>query len=116
MDRRRRMKLAARCSTCLVALSITCLAGLPAMAPSGFDSLSSGISEIADSDDVVGMVGERTISRKELARRWQLTDAAGFARLQSQIRDAYSRALDDVVGEYLLQQEADRQRMKVEEL
>jgi protein-disulfide isomerase len=112
------MKLAARrWSPCFVALTIASLAVQPARAQSlGLDSLSNGISEVTDADDVVASVAGRTIGRRELARRWQSTDAAGFARLQSQIRDAYSKALDDVIGEYLLQAEADRQRMTVEEL
>ena len=69
-----------------------------------------------DGDEIVALVGKRPISRYDLERQWQTLDPAGFARVQQQVHEGEDRALDSLIDDYVLQDEADRQHVTIEEL
>jgi protein-disulfide isomerase len=69
-----------------------------------------------DDGDIVAVVGRHLIRLEDLERQWRGLDPAGFARTQQQLREGRKRALDALIDDLVLQDEADRQRVTVEEL
>jgi protein-disulfide isomerase len=85
-----------------------------AAADAALESRSSDDS--GHSNDIVGIVGTRTIRARDLEEYWQEHDPAGFARIKQQLREGERQALDGLVAEYLLEREAGRQKLTVEQL
>jgi protein-disulfide isomerase len=59
-----------------------------------------------DGTDIVARVGDRSITRDELDRRWAELEAASFAEVRQSTYEARQRMLDGMIGEYLIDLEA----------
>jgi protein-disulfide isomerase len=68
------------------------------------------------SDVVVATVGDRTIRMSDIDQHWQKQDPASFARMRQQVYDVNRRVLDDLIGEVLLQNEAKKRSVTVDQL
>lgn len=70
----------------------------------------------AAGDQVVATVGNRTIRMGDLEQHWKNLDAASFARIRQEMYDANRNVLNDLIGEYLIQNEAKKRNLTVDEL
>ena len=84
---------------------------LPLAAAPGFVSAQS----VAD-DPVVATIDGRPIHLSEIDVRWREQDAGSFAHIQQEQYEARRRALDSIVGVYLLDAESRRRGMSVQKL
>ena len=83
---------------------------LPVCAQSPAQTTSSA------SDVVVATVGDRTIKMSDIEQHWQKQDPASFVRMRQQVYDVNRRVLDDLIGEVLLQNEAKKRSVTVDQL
>jgi len=88
-----------------VALALPVFAQSPAQTPTG-----------AAGDAVVATVGDRTIRMRDIDQHWLEQDPASFTRVRQQMYDANRRVLTELIGEYLLQNEAKKRNVTVEQL
>jgi len=93
-----------------VLLAVTTVA-LPVCAQSTAQAPAGG-----SGDQVIATVGDRTLRMSELEEHWRSQDPASFARLRQQVYDFNRRVLDDLIGQYLLEDEAGRRDLTVDEL
>jgi protein-disulfide isomerase len=84
---------------------------LPVCAQSPAQTTSGG-----SSDAVVATVGDRTLRMSDIEKHWQQQDPASFSRMRQQVYDVNRRVLDDLIGEVLLQNEAKKRNVTVEQL
>jgi protein-disulfide isomerase len=70
----------------------------------------------AAGDPVVATLGDRTVRLSDLEQYWREQDPASFMRMKQQVYDINRRVLDEMVGQYLLEAEAARRNVTVEEL
>ena len=77
----------------------------PASSPSG-----------GTDDQVVATVGDRTIRMRDLEQHWKDLDAASYARVRQETYDANRNVLNDLIGEYLIQNEAQKRNITVDQL
>lgn len=70
----------------------------------------------ATEDPVVATVGGRTVRMSDLETHFRKQDPASFVRLRQQVYDVNRRVLDDLVGSYLIEDEARRRNVTVEAL
>ena len=75
-------------------------------------------SPVADScaGQMAGTVGGQAITMGDIQRYWQSHDVASFARVQQQLYEGNSSALEGLISEMLLAQEAARRRRTTEQL
>jgi protein-disulfide isomerase len=67
-------------------------------------------------DVVVATVGGQAIRMSDIEQHWQKQDPASFARIRQQVYDMNRQVLDDLIGELLLQNEAKKRSVTVEQL
>jgi protein-disulfide isomerase len=67
-------------------------------------------------DVVVATVGDRTIRMSDVEQYWQQQDPASFARMRQQVYEVNRRVLEDLIGETLLQNEAKKRNVTVDQL
>jgi protein-disulfide isomerase len=67
-------------------------------------------------EEIVASVGNRNIYKRDIERHWQIEDPAGFARVQRQVHENEARALDALIADRLLEQEAERRHVPIEVL
>lgn len=91
-------------------LLVSMVFALPVCAQSPAQTTSSA------SDVVVATVGDRTIKMSDIEQHWQKQDPASFARMRQQVYDVNRRVLDDLIGEVLLQNEAKKRSVTVDQL
>jgi protein-disulfide isomerase len=84
---------------------------LPVCAQSPAQTTSGG-----SSDTVVATVGDRTLRMSDIEKHWQQQDPASFERMRQQVYDVNRRVLDDLIGVVLLQNEAKKRNVTVEQL
>ena len=72
----------------------------------------SGIG--ASTDEIAAKVGDRTITLDQLDKRWGEMEAASRAQVRQQMYDARRRVLDEMIGEYLIEQEAKAKGLSTE--
>lgn len=70
----------------------------------------------AAADQVVAIVGDRTIRMGDLEQHWKDLDATSFARMRQEMYDANWNVLNDLIGGYLIQSEAKKRNVTVDEL
>lgn len=73
-------------------------------------------SSTAVNDQVVATVGDRTIRMGDLEQHWKDLDAASFTRMRQEMYDANRNVLNDLIGEYLIQNEAKKRNVTVDQL
>ena len=81
----------------LLLLAVIALAGQP--------NAQTTRAEVPD-EEVVARVGDHDITLEELDQAWGESDNVSYVRLQQQLYDTRRRALDIVIGDYLLEIEA----------
>ena len=67
-------------------------------------------------DQVVATVGDRTIRMRELEEHWKGRDAASYTRMRQEMYEANQSVLNDLIGDYLFQNEAKKRNVTVEQL
>lgn len=67
-------------------------------------------------DEVAAWIGDHVIRLDDVERYWRDQDPVSFNRLQQQLYEARRRALDALIGQFLVAREADRRRVTVERL
>ena len=72
---------------------------------------SSTAARTTSSDAVVATVGDRVIRMSDLEQHWKEQDAGAYARMRQEAYDANRQMLDDLVNEYLLQNEAKKRNL-----
>ncbi len=70
----------------------------------------------APDQDVVARVGDHEITLLEVDRAWESSDTSSYIRLQQQLYDTRRRALDTLIGEYLIGIEAETRGLTRDEL
>ncbi len=70
----------------------------------------------APDQDVVARVGDHEITLLEVDRAWENSDTSSYIRLQQQLYDTRRRALDILIGEYLIGIEAEARGLTKDEL
>lgn len=80
-------------------------------------SLAAAASaQTAKSDATVAAIGDFVVHERDLDSWWQAHEAASYARVRQDWYDGRRKALDAVVGDYLLQREAASRGVSVERL
>ena len=80
-------------------------------------SLAAAASaQTSKSDATVTAIGDFVVHERDLDSWWQTHDAASYARVRQDWYDGRRKALDAVVGDYLLQREAASRGVSVERL
>ena len=80
-------------------------------------SLAAAASaQAAKSDATVAAIGDFVVHERDLDSWWQAHEAASYARVRQDWYDGRRKALDAVVGDYLLQREAASRGVSVERL
>ena len=85
--------------------SFAALLLLAAIALAGQPNAQTTRAEVPD-EEVVARVGDHDITLEELDQAWGESDNVSYVRLQQQLYDTRRRALDIVIGDYLLEIEA----------
>jgi protein-disulfide isomerase len=67
-------------------------------------------------NEVVATIGERTIYLRDLEAHWQAKDARTFARFHQQLSDMLHRALDDLINDHLVAEQAKKRGITPEQL
>ena len=88
---------------------------LAAIAPASQLNAQTTRVEVPDGE-VVARVADHDITLGELDQAWEESDKASYVRLQQQLYDTRRRALDIVIGEYLLEIEAKARGITRDEL
>ena len=70
----------------------------------------------APNDPVVAVIDGQTLTLSEVDARWREQDAGSFAYLQQEQYAARRRALDSIIGAYVLEREAARRGLSVQKL
>lgn len=78
---------------------------LAAIAPAGQLNAQTTRAEVPDGE-IAARVGGHDITLGELDQAWEESDKVSYVQLQQQLYDTRRRALDIVIGEYLLEIEA----------
>ena len=100
-----------------VALRMMCLFGLTAVSVSG----CIATSEAQDQGDVVARVGDTAVTFGDVEEAWDENDPGGRLRTLQDVYETRLRVLDLVVGDHLIEREAqsrgvDRAELLAEEL
>ena len=66
--------------------------------------------------DVVATVGDRSITLDDIDRAWEQRDPASRAQARQQLFEARQRALDDLIGDYLIELEAKTRQVSPSQL
>lgn len=77
---------------------------------------TGGQTVTSHGDEIVATIGDVVIRMRDLERYWQAQDPLSFARLQQQVYEARKRVLDGLIGEHLLQEEAKKRGIRVDQL
>lgn len=79
--------------------------------------MTHGVStQQATNDPVVAVIDGQTLRLSEVDARWREQDAGSFAYLQQEQYEARRRALDSIIGAYVLEREASRRGISVQKL
>ena len=70
----------------------------------------------AAGDQVVATVGDRTIRMSDLEQHWRELDSTSYARVRQEVYDANRNVLSDLIGEYLIENEAKKRNVTVDQL
>ena len=105
-----RVRLGSIILICVLALSVF-QARLP-----GQEELQEPAVSSSGGDGVVASVGKRDISMHEVEEHWRGQDPAGFMRVRQLLLEAERRALDEIIGQYLLEEEAAKRNTTVEQV
>jgi len=77
---------------------------------------NTGQTSAAGGDEVVATVGDRTIRMRDLEQHWRDRDPSAFTRMRQEIYDANRNILNDLIGDYLIQNEAKKRSVTVDQL
>ena len=88
---------------------------LAAIAPAVQLNAQTTRAEVPDGE-VVARVGDHDITLGELDQAWEESDKGAYVRLQQQLYDTRRRALEIVIGDYLLEIEAKARGITRDEL
>ena len=97
-------------------LSLAGLLAVLILVPLVWAQTATPSSSTAASDQVVATVGDRTIRMGDLEQHWKDLDAASFTRMRQEMYDANRNVLNDLIGEYLIQNEAKKRNVTVDQL
>ena len=97
---------------------LSCVASLFLLATFAFGGRLSAqtTGREAPDQEVAARVGDHEITLLELDLAWERSDASSYVRLQQQLYDTRRRALDILIGEYLLGIEAEARGLTRDEL
>ncbi len=93
-------------------LRTLCLVGLPAVAAAGCVAMS----QAQDQDDVAARVGDSVVTLADLEDAWNEADPRGRLEQLQDLYEARRQVLDDVVGNRLIEREAEARGVGREEL
>ena len=77
---------------------------------------TTGSTPAAAGDQVVATVGDRTIRMRDLEQHWRDVDSASYTRMRQEMYDANRNILNDLIGEYLIENEAKKRNVTVDQL
>jgi protein-disulfide isomerase len=99
-------------------ISLAIAALVPGLVRASAQNVQPGVSFPlpGQGDVLVALVGTREIRLRDVEQYWQQHDPTGFQRTQRQVRDATARALEGLIGDYLLQHEAERKQVPIDQL
>ncbi len=66
--------------------------------------------------DVAAVIGDHIIRLSDVDRYWREQEPASFNRIQQRLYEARRRALDSLIGEYLLTRESEKRKVSVDHL
>jgi protein-disulfide isomerase len=110
------MSATANTNTILIAAYLLAGAVVGPVVAYGQAPASEAPTSFARGEDVVAKVGDRIVRIRDLEQIWLSKDVTSFARMQQQLYDFYKGALDELIDQQVIEAEAQRRGISVDEL